>query len=442
MKGRKIRAGPGAATPSKSAPLLRLIGGSAFIFSSRVAGAALTFATQVVLARWMGAAELGAYVIAFSWCILLSTVATAGMPVAAVRFIGAGLARNDTSYIRGFTRRGTQIALAGGLVIAALGSAILVLTNDVPAIYRTPLLVALAMVPLFAVLNFYAGAANSFPWLAQSFLPTNVLRPLFFLVAIWLFAYETRQIDAYRVMQIQWLVIATLSAFCTLAFQWRLHSEVSADGRRYESRRWLRTAVPLLGVTIFSSYLPEITIVLAGFWLSNADVAVLQVGYRIALIIGFGLYAVDAYTAPEAARMIATTDHASLQRMVNRATRLRFWGALAAVALLAVAGRPLLGLFGQEFVSGYGVLMILATAQLTQAAVGPVARLMALSGHHDRCLVASVGSLLVLIPLMALLAPRFGMTGAAIAAVIGMALWSLWMRYLIVASLGIRPSVL
>ena len=49
-----------------------LVGGSAFFFISRVAGAVLAYVTQIVLARWMGATELGAYVFAFSLFFLVS----------------------------------------------------------------------------------------------------------------------------------------------------------------------------------------------------------------------------------------------------------------------------------------------------------------------------------------------------------------------------------
>ena len=88
------------------------------------------------------------------------------------------------------------------------------------------------------------------------------------------------------------------------------------------------------------------------------------------------------------------------------------------------------------------MLMILACAQLTTAAVGPVMRLMMLSGHQDRALLASVGSLLLLPLLLAALAPRYGAVGAATAALIDMAVWSFWMRYLVVRTLNIRPSII
>ncbi len=421
----------------------RLVGGSAFIFACRVAGAGLTFASQVIMARWLGATEFGIYVIAFSWCILLAMVATAGMPLAAMGFIGVALAKRDLPYLRGFVRRGLQVTLAGGALTAIIGAALVLgVAGLVPNTYRLSLLGALATVPLLALLNYYAGAAHAFPWLAQSFLPTNVLRPWFFLLALWFLAPPGATASAAQAMELQLLVVALTTLLAALAFQSRLAREAPTAPRSYETRRWLRTALPLLGASIFTTYLPEITVVLVGFFLTSADAGVFQVSYRIALLIGFGLYAVDSFTAPEAARLIATTDHESLKRTVNQATRLRFWCAFAAVIVLAIAGRPVLRLFGREFVGGYGALVMLALAQLAQAAVGPVSRLMMLSGHQDRSLIAAAGSLLLLLPLVALLTPRFGVEGAAAAAFIDIVVWSAWMRYLVIKSLGMRPSVI
>lgn len=427
--------------PGKSpGALVRLIGGASFIFACRLAGAGLTFASQVLMARWMGAEQFGLYVIAFSWCILLATVATGGMAQGGMRFIGVGLARSDFDYVRGYVRRGYQLSVAGGLIVAAVGAAV-VLFGLVPEAHRVPLLVMLATVPFFTVLNYYGGITNALSWIAQSFLPINVIRPLVFLLALWVLALRKEHYGATEALVLQWFAFAGVAVTAGLAFQYRLGREVQASGRTYETRRWVRTALPLLGASIFSGYLPEITVVVAGFWLPSAEIGVFQVSYRIALLISFGLYAVDAFTAPEAARFIARAEQGSLQATVDRATRLRFWPSLAAVLVLAVAGRPILGIFGPEFVSGYAVLLILAVAQLFIAAVGPVTRLMMLGGHHDRALLAALGALVLLVALLAALAPRFGSVGAAVAALIDIAVWSAWMRYLVVKSLNVRPSI-
>jgi O-antigen/teichoic acid export membrane protein len=421
---------------------MRLIRGSTFVFMCRVVGAALTFVSQVLLARWMGASELGIYVLAFSWCILLSSFATLGFPVAAIRFVGGGLATNDPGYIRGFVRRGAQIVALAGTLIGAVGITMLWsgwLLDDTPSRYTLTL--ALLIVPVFAANTFFAGVANGLSQLPLSFVPANVARPLLFLALVIATWFTTDILDANRVMSLQVLAIFVVSVVTIWMVRRTVDGLLDTEPAQYDTRTWARTSAPLLATALFTGYFPEINIILSGAYLPSDQVALFHVSFRLALLVSFALFAVDAVTGPEAARLHMSGDKTALQSVVDRATRLRFGVAVSAVLMFGITGKFLLGLFGEEFVQGYMLLIILAVAQLVQAAVGPVARLMSVSGHQDRCLVVFVVALLVLVALVAVLVPLFGATGAAIAAFIDMTIWALWMRYLVVRHLDIRPRI-
>ena len=113
--------GPESDGGTRYADFRNLLRGSAFIFDCRLAGAVATFLTQVFLARWMGATELGFYVLAFAWCLLLSTLAAIGLQVGAVRFIGVAAQKNEPEVIRGFVYRAVQITLGFGSLLALVG---------------------------------------------------------------------------------------------------------------------------------------------------------------------------------------------------------------------------------------------------------------------------------------------------------------------------------
>lgn len=421
---------------------VRLIRGSAFVFFCRISGAALTFLSQILLARWMGAAELGIYVLAFSWCILLSSIATIGFPVAAIRFVGSGLVKNDAAYIRGFVRRGAQIVTLAGVLISAIGVTVLWsgwLTGN--TLDKYTLTLALLVVPLFAASTFFSGVANGLSKFALSFLPVNVARPLLFLTLLTLLWLATDMLDAKRAITLQALAIVVVGSVTIWLTARYINESIDAQTKKYETKMWARTALPLLALTLFSGYFPEINIILAGIYLPAEQVASFHVSFRLAMLVTFALFAVDAVTGPEAARLYASGDKSALQNVVNRATRLRFGVAVAAVAMFAVAGKFLLGLFGAEFVQAYPLLLILAIGQLVQASVGPVARLIGVSGHQDHCVIVFIAALLALVALTAILVPLFGATGAAVAASVDMAIWALWMRYLVVHHLDIRPRI-
>ena len=420
---------------------IRLLRGSAFIFGCRIAGAGLTLFAQILLARWMGAAELGVYVLAFSWAILLANLASLGFPSAAIRFVGLSLSRSDPDYVFAFARFATRVILLAGVVISVCGLAIVWLVFDADSGKRIPVIVAMTILPLMSLLHFMGGVANGFSRFGLSFIPTNVARPAMFCIGlglVWLMGIELQAASA--------MTLQFLSVVIVFIPTWLLSRKLVSKPRdeapmRGDQDNWLRTAAALLIATLFTGYFPEVVIIVAGSFVPTDDLALLHISFRIAMLVAFGLSAVDAVSSPEIARLYADDDKPGLRRIVNRATRLRFIASLIAVAMFALLGPWLLSLFGPEFVAGFQLLMILACGQLVQGLAGPVVRLMSISGHQDRTLIVFAVALVLLVVMIAVLVPVFGVTGAAIAAVIDMVIWTVWMRWLVIRHIGIRPTI-
>lgn len=422
--------------------LLKLFSGPAFIFACRMTGAGVTFLTQVLLARWMGASELGVYVLAFSWLTILSTLAVAGLNGSAMRFVGQPLADGNFGAIRGFLRRARQVSVGLSLLVM-VGMTGLVLGGQIgePA-DRTVYLLAVVALPLYALIVLYAGFANAFAWFGASFTPNNVYRPVAFVLivaALWLLG---QQLDATIVMAVHAVVIAIIGlavlAWCERAMNRRLPETEPS----YDTRLWIRTSIPIMFLILFNTYFPAYTVIVAGSLITSADIAIYNSAFRVALLISFGVMAIDAFFAPQLMRLYAVGDQDGLRRLASRTTRMRFLIALVGVAGFAVLGEWILGFFGEEFVRGYWVLLILGLTQLVQAAAGPAARLLSMTGHQDQGLYISVASLALSAALIWALTVGWGVTGTAVAALVAITLWSGAMRYVVAKELGLRRSLL
>ncbi|MDH3715734.1 MAG: oligosaccharide flippase family protein [Gammaproteobacteria bacterium] len=420
-----------------------IVRGSVPIFFWRVSGAGLAFVTQIMLARWMGAAALGEYVLAFSWLLLLSIVAGAGLPNAAIRFVGIGRARGDQAYIQRFANTGAIAVLVTSVCVAAVGALLISATSGlVPEALVAPLLIAMLALPFFAITSFYLGVANAHSWFSLSFIPNNFVRPLLFLIAVTVVWYWTSELTATRAMFLHLLALALVTVVSVSLIRVRLANLERGPMPRGELRLWLRTGVPLLVVTLVSNYFAELNVILLGGFLPSSDIAIFNASYRVALLVAFGLFAVDAFIAPELATLAAGDDKAKLQKIVMQATRLRTLGALVALVFFALAGRQMLRLFGAEFVVGYPALMLLTLAQLVHAAAGPGTRLLSTSGHQDVCLPVFGVALALLAALTILLVPRYGLTGAAMATFCAVACWSIGLAVMVVRYMHIQPSIL
>jgi O-antigen/teichoic acid export membrane protein len=107
-------------------------------------------------------------------------------------------------------------------------------------------------------------------------------------------------------------------------------------------------------------------------------------------------------------------NRAQLSAFVDEAIRWTFWPSLAATALMLALGKPILWLFGPQFVEGYPLMFIIAVGLLARAAVGPVESLLNMLGEQRTCAIVYAAACGVSFTLCLILIPLLGLTGAAI----------------------------
>jgi O-antigen/teichoic acid export membrane protein len=423
--------------------LVKLTRNATLIFAARVTGAVTVFLTQVLLARWAGPQELGVYVYGFAWCVLLATMAGLGFPVAAFRFLGRALAHGQQGSVRGFIRRGRQIAVIAGFAIALSGVGITLAVGDLmPSDRRQVLLLALACVPVYALIGLNSGAAHGLSWFRVAFVPDLVIRPVLLLAAMAAMQLSGMPVSATAVMALHAGIMLVVMAGQHRIVSTNLDRHFPVADNRSDTGAWMRSAIPLLVISLFTNYFVDLNLIVVGMHVGAEDLGIFNAAYRTAFLIGFGIYAVDAIVIPRAAQLHASGDTVGLQRIVDESGRLRMWVSVAAVLLLAVLGDRVLALFGEKFVEAYWPLMILALAQLVTAAFGPVTQLLSISGYHRHCLYVFFFSLIAMTSLHALMIPRFGLHGAAVSVVLVVLLQSAWLYAIVARRLGIRASVL
>ncbi len=419
------------------------LGWSGFVFLLRMGGAVTVLLTQVLLARWMGAYELGVYVFAFSWLILLSTAVGLGFPMASMRIVGKAQHEGRLGEIRGFVRRGRGISLAVGLVVALLGIAVVSwLPLGLDPDRRQVFVLAFAAVPLLGVMRMHERVAQAHGWFVLAMLPNMLLRPVLFLLLVWVVVRAGERLDARGAMLLHAGLILGMAVLHFVVFARRLAGVLGRPAVTYRDREWFATAMPLLIVTLFSQYFADLDITVVGLLLPPDQLALYNAGYRVALVITFGFLAVNAVLMPRVARLYAAGDTAAIQRVVRLATLVTFTGAVLAMAVLVVFGREILALFGSEFVPAYRSMLILAASQVALAAIGPVVILLSATGHQRQCLRVFAWSLLALVVSSLVLAGWFGMEGAAWAVFAVTLFWGFSLRRAVRESMGIESSVL
>jgi O-antigen/teichoic acid export membrane protein len=386
------------------------------IFLMRVASAALLFLVQILLARWLGAAEYGVYAALWTTVLVAGGLSHLGLSMAAIRLVPQYTAEKSSGLLRGFLigARAAPFAIAGALALVMMA-----LLAAFPALapngHWWPAVLALACLPAFAVTEVQDGIGRGQGWTSAALAPPYILRPaLLFLataIGVAMAAPATATSAMIGAALATWGTVIVQSAL----IQRRIGGSLEPATPSYDFRAWMGVAMPLLAVGGCELILQNADVLVLSWMRPSAEVGIYYAAAKTQAIAMFVHYAVGSAIAGRIAAAKAQDDRRELDDLVMQAARWTFWPTLAVVAVLLVLGVPLLSLFGGAFVDAYPVMLIAAIGIMTRAAAGPADYILNMLGHQKDCARAFMIAAGVAIGGNLLLVPWFGMVGAAAA---------------------------
>jgi len=394
--------------------LVRRLAGAAFLI--RVISAALAFVSQILLARWMGGFEFGIYIYAWTWVLLIGGMVDLGLGSAAQRFIPEYVERKQFNLLRGFLSGGRWLALASATTAALIGAA--AVTIAAPYIDPEtvlPLYISCAALPMFGLWSVQSGVARSYNWVNLGLAPNYIQRQLV-LLALMGFAYALGlRTDAVVATVIGVIALVTVIFGQMFVLNRRLAGTVARGPTAYAPRAWFATALPIATVEAFYLLLTYSDIIVLKQFRPPDEVAIYYAAAKTLAMVAFVYYSVAQTIAHKFAEHHVSGDRKRLAAFLKQSVRLTFWPSLGVIVLLLLIGRPLLQLFGRDFVSGYYLMFIIAVGLLARASVGPAERLLNMLGERRSAALVYGLSFALNVLLCVPLIPRLGVAGAAIA---------------------------
>jgi O-antigen/teichoic acid export membrane protein len=394
--------------------LMQRLAGTVFLF--RVANAALAYASQVLLARWMGSYEFGIYVYVWTWVLLIGQPLDLGLGTAAQRFIPEYRERGALDLLRGFLFGSRLLSIAVAIVVTAVcAGGIFLLRPWLDDYLVVPLYLACISLPAYGLANTQDGIARSYDWVALNLVPTYLGRQILLtglMAAAYLFGLPMNAVTAMIAAGISiWLpTIAQL-----LVLNARLAARIAPGPRADATWYWLKTSAPILLVEGFYLLLTYADVLVLQQFRPPDEVAVYYAAAKTLALVSFIYYAISATTAHRFSVYNVAGDREGLSAFIQQSIRWTFWPSVAATALLLAFGQPLLRLFGAQFAGGYHLMFILAAGLLARAAIGPIERLLNMLGEQRMCALIYGAAFAINFAGCVTLIPVFGAAGAAAA---------------------------
>jgi O-antigen/teichoic acid export membrane protein len=339
-----------------------------------------------------------------------------GISASAQKLIPEYRARGEFDLLRGFLAGSRWMTLIVSATISLLLAGLVrLLSSSIEASTILPLYVGCLTLPAFVVANTQDGIARSHDWMRLGLMPQFVVRQsliIGFTAGAFALGF---QLGATAAMWASCGAVWLAMTGQMIVMNRRLRTAIEPGRKTYDFRGWLAVSLPILMVEGFYLLLSYTDVLLLQQFRSSEEVGIYFAVVKTLALVSFIHYAMAATTAHRFAEYHALGDRARLSAYVAHAIQWTFWPSLAATLALLAFGKPLLWLFGAQFVAGYDIMFIAAIGLVVRSAIGPVERLLNMLGHQHICALAYALAFAMNAALCVALIPRFGGHGAAAA---------------------------
>ena len=416
-----------------------VLGGA--VLSLHISSIIIVLLVSVTLARFLGLSGFGVYSYYMAITIMLIQPCTLGMPNLLIREISVFYNAHKFSLMLGILLRSLQIGLLVSVSIAAFGFMLgLLLIDSVDSLLC--LGASLALLPLFVLLELFVAILLGIrkPVASQCML---LLREGTTLVLIFLVGYG---ISSFKLTPLRALIIygcaLLISVILFGIFVWRkLPKILFATTPNYETRRWLKSALPMVVSNSMSIVIADLPIILLGLLTTPSGVGLFRVAQKFSRVLPMGLRAVNVFLGPKIAGFLAVNEIKAAQQIISKGIVAAFSFAVLGVILIALVGRwGLLTFVGAEYESAYGLLLILCLSQLIFVGFGPIPLIMDMANLEKKSAIGIVCATICSAFISYWLIYYWGNWGAAWGAVASILVWKtplflyLWRKIGIVSS--------
>jgi len=429
---------------TKNSVRSHLIKGSVGSFILKSCGLLLQLTAGILIARSLGASGYGTYAYALAIINLLTIPTVIGLPLLITRNVAVYQVKNEYALMRGLFIRANQAVLILSLIMGLIAFFIsLTIINGINNVRLQTFLISLILLPILALKNLHMATLRGLRHVVLSLIPEMLIRPGFFIILLLIgivFLPSSRSPQLVMIFQVS---AASIAFFWGIVFLLHaLPEEAKVAISEFETRIWLKSAIPFMFLGGMQIINRRTDIVMLGIFRSIEEVGIYRAVTQGATIVTFVLTAVNMALSPIVATLYAKGDKERLQRVVTYSARAILAGTFPIILIFIFFGRWLLvTLFGQEFGEGTTALSILCIGQFVNASMGSVALILNMTGHEKDAARGVAIAAVLNIFINALLIPKFGMEGAAIASAISLITWNVLMLLWVYKKIGVVSSV-
>jgi|GEM_PF-4771982 len=409
------------------------------LFSSalvQVAGLVVTTLVGIQLARYLGPAQYGIYGIIFANVSILAVFAQFGIPLLSTREAAGAISARPQASLRSVTAWSLRVSILVSSAVTAVASAALLFWSPPWLEGRESLLgYGAAIVLVLAILAALCGLARGAGKNVAGQSADLLLKPAALSILLFV-AAPSGELDLETALAVH--VVATLIAIGYISIlALKMYRSDPRPRLSYSPPSWTRTSMSFMSGYVMSALNGNYPILIAGLFVSAADVGVFRVALSSAALLGLPTAIVNIAMGPVIAKLHNAGDQRGIEQALSHSALLGFAATTIGIGVVAVAGKPLIVLlFGLDYGGAYGPLLLLGLSHLLVSAYGIVGTYLNMTGRENLVIQAMLISVPVGFAFSVPLTWSFGIQGAAFSNLVMVAIWHLFVVYLNGGKLG------
>ncbi len=386
-------------------------------FSGFVTGQVLRFLLNLVIARFLGADELGIYALALSFAQIAEVIAVTGLDAGVLRTVNAYA--DNPSRQREVILSALKYAMRSSLVVALLlacSAGFLSTMFSGKGLLQLTIVCYAISVPFHVFIAVAGHVLQAGRELRPKIIASQVIVPGGLLLLT--FAFQAAGGGALALLLPMPLAACGAAIWIFRDMKARTGFGIGDIVRAGSDRSMLRYSFPLMLVALTGMASHWLDVLMLGWFADARTVGSYQPAVRTAGLLRSVYLAFAGIAAPLFASLSAAGSRTEVERLLKMVSRWIVVAALPPAVVLMVMPGEVLDLFGPGFAGSAPVLALLSAAVLFQASTGLYDTVLQMSGFSRMSAVNSMLALVVHFFLNTILIPRYGITGAALAVII------------------------
>ena len=154
---------------------------------------------------------------------------------------------------------------------------------------------------------------------------------------------------------------------------------------------------------------------LMGIFISSKEIGIFHICSKVSILVTISLISFNAIIAPIVSSLFAKKDKITMGKIFKVTTKWIITISLAIFFIILIYSETILSIFGEEYISGRNLLLIIMYGQMINVFSGSNGLILNMSGRSKLMLNNSIISFVIIAISAHLLIPKYGAVGAAIA---------------------------